>query len=282
MGCCVVVCGGGRSGVCVCVGKGGPARAALPAPRRSLPRKPHEQLQRVEPGAGHQAHLLPAGAHEVGVSAGQAPAAGLFACPPACLCLPAHAANPGPAPAVFELSGDLPLQVKQSARSLKAIQLWEQAQQGRAAQHAARAARQQTQQAQREQGHPAPVAADGLAALCAGGEAVPLAGPVRPTKRFLVCEGPPSAVLWVGSIAGCATLDDMHSLFSRWAAWRHGPHASNQPAAAGGRGLQAAGAVPCLCCCLLLCLPCFPCPFLWPPSLHGPWPAGAGLARWPG
>ncbi len=115
---------------------------------------------------------------------------------------------------MFELSGDLPLQVKQSTRSLKAIQVWEQAQQGRAAQRAERAARQQAKQAQPAQDF---LPAEGLAAQCEGGVLLPLLGPVRPTKKFLVCEGPPSAVLWVGSISGWASQDDVRSVFGRWA-----------------------------------------------------------------
>lgn len=118
---------------------------------------------------------------------------------------------------MFELSGDRPLQVKQSTRSLKAIQLWEQAQQGRAAQRAARAARQQARQAQCAHGPADFLPAEGLAARCEGGALLPLVGPVRPTKRFLVCEGPPSAVLWVGSIGGWASQDDVRRMFGRWA-----------------------------------------------------------------
>ncbi|KAL4452073.1 hypothetical protein ABPG75_007735 [Micractinium tetrahymenae] len=119
---------------------------------------------------------------------------------------------------VFELSGDLPLKVKQSTRSLKAIQLWEQAQQGRAAQQAQRAARQAARQAQQaQQAHsPQYLQAEGLAAECEGGELRPLVGPVRPTKKFLVCEGPPSPVLWVGSIGGWASEHDVHSVFGRY------------------------------------------------------------------
>lgn len=125
---------------------------------------------------------------------------------------------------VYELSGDMELIVKQSKRSLKPLMRWQQEQQRRqagAAQRAERAAARPNRGA---------VDAEGLEVECEDGSVAPLQGPVRRIKQLFVCEGPPSRMLWVGSIGGHATAADVTATFRRratalagkdvgWAGW---------------------------------------------------------------
>lgn len=113
---------------------------------------------------------------------------------------------------VYELSGDMELIVKQSKRSLKPLIRWQQEQQRRqagVAQRAERAAARPNRGA---------VDAEGLEVECEDGSVAPLQGPVRRIKQLFVCEGPPSRMLWVGSIGGHATAADVTATFRRHAA----------------------------------------------------------------
>ncbi len=111
---------------------------------------------------------------------------------------------------MYELSGDRELIVKQSKRSLKPLLRWQQEQQRRQAGAAQRAAHAAAQPANR-----GPVDAEGLEVVCEDGSVAPLQPPVRRIKKLYVCEGPPSRMLWVGSIGGHATVPDVTALFRR-------------------------------------------------------------------
>lgn len=116
---------------------------------------------------------------------------------------------------VHELSGTMQLDIKQSRRSLMPLQAWR-------ARQAAGAPQVQQQRpaaaaAKRPDGQPAAAVDEPLEALLDDGGAAPLQGPVRLISKRLVCEGPPSSVLWVGNVGGHAGREDVAAAFGRWA-----------------------------------------------------------------
>ena len=111
---------------------------------------------------------------------------------------------------VLELSDQQTLIVKQSQRSLKPLLHWQ-----------ARQQQQVQQQGSAAAAGPAAAAQAALYVVCEDGSPQPLLGRVREVKRkWLVCEGPPSRTLWVGSVGGHATAATMQAQFSRQAPWR--------------------------------------------------------------
>ena len=121
---------------------------------------------------------------------------------------------------VHELSGTMTLDVRQSKRSLKALQQWQQRQQWREQQRQQQKQRQQYQQQQQQAQQQGLALGSGPAAWEALGEdgsVAALEGPVRRIQKRLVCEGPASSMLWVGNIGAGATMDDVTHLFRRHA-----------------------------------------------------------------
>jgi hypothetical protein len=115
---------------------------------------------------------------------------------------------------VLELSGQQTLKMKQSQRSLKPLLPWQARQQQQVQQQGSAAAGPAA-------AGPAAAAPAALYVVCEDGSSQPLLGRVREVKRkWLVCEGPPSRKLWVGSVGGHATAATMQAQFSRQAPWR--------------------------------------------------------------